>query len=100
MRAIATVWCMYVVTVDEQRAGIGRDALIEALRDMNIGTSVHYIPTHLFTAYRSLETPACEVTDRVWSTLLSLPLYPAMTDDDVRDVTGALASIVERAFVF
>lgn len=93
-------WCMYVVTVDEQRAGIGRDALIEALRDMNIGTSVHYIPTHLFTAYRSLETPACEVTDRVWSTLLSLPLYPAMTDDDVRDVTGALASIVERAFVF
>ena len=90
-------WCMYVVTIDEERAGIGRDALIQALRERNIGTSVHYIPTHLFAAYRFLEFRTCTNTERVWHTLMSLPLYPSMTDDDVRDVVDAIGDTVDAA---
>jgi dTDP-4-amino-4,6-dideoxygalactose transaminase len=90
-------WCMYVVTVDERDTAIGRDALIEALRRVKIGTSVHYIPTHLMSAYRFLTTRSCPETERVWPRLLSLPLYPSMSDRDVDDVAEAIEQIVARA---
>lgn len=83
-------WCMYVVLVDEASAGIGRDALIEALAAERIGTSVHYIPTHLFSAYKGLASGPLPHTERTWEKLVSLPLYTGMTDEDVRDVIDAL----------
>lgn len=86
-------WCMYVVRVNEREAGISRDSLIEALKERNIGTSVHYIPTHHFSAYRTFhaDLPA---TERVAQEILSLPLFPTMTDSDVEDVIEALADCV------
>jgi dTDP-4-amino-4,6-dideoxygalactose transaminase len=94
-------WCMFVLLVDEQRAGIERDALIDLLREANIGTSVHYIPTHLFSGYRSLNKKPIPQTEAVWRRLLSLPLYPAMSDEDVNDVLDALERIVvPKTFAF
>ena len=94
-------WCMFAILVDEARAGIGRDSLIDRLRDENIGTSVHYIPTHLFTGYRSLEMSPLPQTEAVWRRLISLPLYPAMSDEDVSDVLEALERIVvPKTFAF
>jgi dTDP-4-amino-4,6-dideoxygalactose transaminase len=90
-------WCMYVITVDEARCGIGRDDLIVALREANIGTSVHYIPTHLLRAYRFLEVHTCPQTERVWKQLISLPLYPSMRDVDVVKVARAIEAIVLRS---
>jgi dTDP-4-amino-4,6-dideoxygalactose transaminase len=90
-------WCMYVITVDETRTGIGRDDLIVALREANIGTSVHYIPTHLLRAYRFLEARTCIQTERIWKRLVSLPLYPSMRDSDVVKVARAIESIVSSS---
>lgn len=87
-------WCMFVIRVDEQRAGISRDAMIDALRTMNIGTAVHYVPTHLFSGYRSLEMNNLPQTEAVWGQLISLPLSPAMCDSDVDDVVEAINRIV------
>jgi dTDP-4-amino-4,6-dideoxygalactose transaminase len=92
-----TSWCMYVITVDETRSGIGRDDLIVALREANIGTSVHYIPTHQLRAYRFLEAQTCLQTERVWTQLVSLPLYPSMRDSDALEVARAIESIVSRS---
>ncbi|HTU70962.1 MAG TPA: DegT/DnrJ/EryC1/StrS aminotransferase family protein [Candidatus Baltobacteraceae bacterium] len=89
-----TSWCMFVVIVDEVKAGITRDDLIEALREQNIGTSVHYIPTHLFKAYRFLRTRTVPQTERVWKRLLSLPLYPSMSDADAQDVVAAIKGAI------
>jgi len=83
-------WCMFVVRVDPEDAGINRDALIDEFRSGNIGTSVHYIPTHLFTAYKDIPSNV-PVTDRIWERILSLPLYPGMTDRDIDDVVDVLA---------
>ncbi len=90
-------WCMYVVAVDAAQSGIGRDALIDALRDAKIGTSVHYVPTHLMSAYRFLATRTCAQTERVWTQLVSLPLFPSMSDRDVWDVAQAIECLVARA---
>jgi perosamine synthetase len=84
-------WCMFVIAVDEARARIGRNGLFEALRRSNIGTSVHYIPTHHFTAYRKFATELPN-TDRVAREIVSLPLYPSMTDADVEYVIEAVAA--------
>jgi len=81
--------CMFVIEVDPAQYGMGRDALIERLRQRNIGTSVHYVPTHLFSAYRDPQI-SLDVTERVWERILSLPLYPGMSTDDVDDVLDVL----------
>jgi len=85
-------WCMFAVTLDPE-IGVERDGFIDAMRDRNIGTSVHYIPTHLFTAYRDL--PRCELpnTEVLGARIVSLPLYPTMTDRDVDDVVAAVHAI-------
>lgn len=82
-------WCMFVIRVNEAEAGISRDALIEELKARNIGTSVHYIPTHHFAAYVRF-APDVPQTERVAKEIVSLPLYPTMTDTDVEDVVKAL----------
>lgn len=91
-------WCMFVVRVDPEEAGITRDALIDEFRTSNIGTSVHYIPTHLFTAYKDLPAKV-PVTDRIWERILSLPLYPGMTTQDVDDVTEVLMRVTNARTV-
>ena len=87
-------WCVFPVLVDEAAAGISRDDLIEALRACNIGTSVHYIPSHLFTAYRNRANAPLPVTESEWRKLISLPLYPGMSDADADDVLQALHECV------
>jgi UDP-4-amino-4-deoxy-L-arabinose-oxoglutarate aminotransferase len=89
-------WCMFVVKVDDD-AGVTRDAFIDALRDANIGTSVHYIPTHLFTAYRNFSPQGLPETERTWQRLVSLPLYPSMSDRDVDDVIEAIETTLGSA---
>jgi dTDP-4-amino-4,6-dideoxygalactose transaminase len=92
-------WCMFVVRIDEEAAGISRDAFIEELFARNIGTSVHYVPTHLFTAFADSAGADLPVTNRVWPELVSLPLYPDMTDGDVDDVMRAVRAVTSRSQV-
>lgn len=87
-------WCMFVVRIDPQAAGIERDEFIEALKAANVGTSVHYIPTHRFSAYRHLASDRLATTDRVWRLIVSLPLYPTMSDDEVEYVISTVKSVI------
>ena len=90
-------WCMFPIAVDEDVAGISRDDTIAALKDRNIGSSVHYIPSHLFTSYRGLPHGPLAVTEAQWRTLISLPLFPGMSDADVTDVIAALYDSIPAA---
>ena len=80
---------LYVVQVDGDR-----DAIFAALRDGGIGANVHYVPVHLHPYHRErLGTGPglCPVAEAAYERILSLPLFPAMTDGDVDRVVGALA---------
>jgi UDP-4-amino-4-deoxy-L-arabinose-oxoglutarate aminotransferase len=88
---------MFVIRVDEAQTGISRDDLIDSLKEQNIGTSVHYIPTHLFSGYTAYASDRLSATERVWRYIISLPLYPGMTADDVNRVIDAVnTSIITR----
>ncbi len=76
-----------------------RDAVQQALTEENIGTSIHFLPVHLLTAYRDRlapQQPPLPVAERAGAEVLSLPLSPAHSDDDVRDAVAALRRVHER----
>jgi dTDP-4-amino-4,6-dideoxygalactose transaminase len=66
---------------------------------MNIGSSVHFIPLHLHPFYRQnfgYQPGDFPMAAAVYQRIVSLPIYPNMTDADVDDVIGAVRSIVGR----
>jgi dTDP-4-amino-4,6-dideoxygalactose transaminase len=90
---------LYPVWFDQQRLSIGRDEIIGELTRCNIGTSVHFIPVHLHPYYR--DTYGYAAGDfpnamRIYSGLVSLPLYPAMTEEDVATVHRAVRAVVHE----
>ena len=73
-----------------------RDEVQRALADENIGTSIHFLPVHQLSAYRDLAHPPLPVSERAGAEVLSLPMSPAHSDDDVRDVIAAFRRVHER----
>jgi dTDP-4-amino-4,6-dideoxygalactose transaminase len=90
-------WHLYPIRVDPDCSPVSRDELIEALAAQGIGTSVHFIPIHRLEYYRDRYGYAPEdfpVANAAFEQLVSLPIYPAMTDDDVWDVVAAVQAAV------
>nr|MBA2301487.1 DegT/DnrJ/EryC1/StrS aminotransferase family protein [Acidobacteriota bacterium] len=88
---------LYPVRFLSERLSIGRDEIIQELGRCNIGTSVHFIPVHLHPYYRDSYGYAAEDIPnaaRLYRELVSLPLYPAMTEEDVASVHQAVRAIV------
>ena len=83
---------LFVVRVDEERAGASRDEYRFALAEENIGTSVHFLPVHELTAYRERypDQAPLPVAERAGAEVLSLPLSPAHSLDDIQDAIDAL----------
>lgn len=73
-------------------AGTERSAVAAALRDARIQTSVHYPPVHSFTYYQQRGKVSLPLTEGIAARLLTLPLYPGMTEDQVLTVVHALAA--------
>ena len=92
-------WHLFVIQLNLERLKINRNQFIEALREKEIGTSVHFIPLHFHPYYRDTfgykpeDFPnASAVFDRI----ISLPIYPKMTEGNVRDVIVAVRQIVQE----
>jgi len=75
------VWHLFVVRVED------RDTFAAYLRDKGIGTMVHYpVPPHQQPAYASWNERHYPITEEIHKTVISLPLNPSLTDDDVQTV--------------
>jgi dTDP-4-amino-4,6-dideoxygalactose transaminase len=89
---------LYVIRVDAEEAGATRDEYQRALAEENIATSIHFLPVHTLTWYRERlrDQPPLPVAERAGGEVLSLPLSPAHSDDDIRDAVAALRRVHER----
>jgi dTDP-4-amino-4,6-dideoxygalactose transaminase len=89
---------LYVVRIEEERAGAGRDAYQRALREENVGTSIHFLPVHRLTYYRERfpDQPPLPVAERAGAEVLSLPLSAAHSDADIDDAIDALRRVHGR----
>lgn len=90
------IYHLYVIKLNLERLSIDRAAFIEELKARKIGTSVHFIPVHLHPfyrehfGYRKGQFPSAEA---IYDRIVSLPLYPAMSEADVRDVISAVKEV-------
>jgi dTDP-4-amino-4,6-dideoxygalactose transaminase len=87
---------MFQVVLPLERMTITRTETMERLHAAGIGTGVHYPAIHLFAVYRRLgwKDGDFPIAERVGRGILSLPLFPAMTRDDVARVADALTAIL------
>lgn len=91
-------WHLYALRLRAD-ATIARDRLIETLYAAGIGCSVHYIPLHLQPYWRdryALTQAMFPHSQRAYESLLSLPIYPRLTDGDVDRVIAALQAALSR----
>lgn len=89
-------WHLYVIRLRLDRLQIDRSAFIDALAERGIGASVHFIPIHHHSYYREgfgFTPDDFPVTERVFPELVSLPLYPLMSENDVDRVAEAVCAI-------
>jgi len=96
---VSSSWHLYVLRLRPERLTIGRDAFIEELKARNIGSSVHYRPLHMMSYYAEkygYEPEAFPVARDAFERMISLPLHPRLSDDDVDDVIDAVLDLVER----
>ena len=90
---------LYVVRIDHRTLGIDRGQVFKALRAEGSGVNVHYVPVHLHPYYqRRFETGLsdCPVAEAAYSEILSLPIFPTMTDQDASDVLVALRKVCDQ----
>ena len=92
-------WHLFIVRLDTDRAGMDRDTFMEKLKQRNIGTGLHFRAVHEQHYY---QTTMPQVTGTLpnteWnsSRICSLPLFPAMTMEDVDDVVFAIKEVLAR----
>jgi len=85
---VSHAYHLYVVTTGH------RDELVAALRGKGIGANVHYVPVYLHPYYRQrygYTKGLCPVAEEAYSQIVSLPIFPQMTDADVARVIAAVA---------
>ena len=89
---------LYVVRIDPDRAGATRDDYQRALKGEGIATSIHFLPVHRLTWFRERypSQPALPVAERAGEQVLSLPLSPAHSDDDIADAIDTLGRVHAR----
>lgn len=93
------VYHLFPIRLRENLLRVDRGAFIAQLAERRIGASVHFIPLHRHPYYRdtnSYEPEQFPGAERFYRGLLSLPLYPRMTDDDLEDVIEAVRTIVSE----
>jgi dTDP-4-amino-4,6-dideoxygalactose transaminase len=92
-------WHLYVIQLELERLTINRNQFIETLKQENIGTSVHFIPLHLHPYYQKTfgYTPAdFPHASAVFHRIVSLPIFPKMTEADTRHVIRTVRNIVRQ----
>jgi perosamine synthetase len=89
-------WHLYVIKLNLDRLTINRNRFIEELKERGIGTSVHFIPLHIHPYYREnygYKPEDFPLTFETYKRIISLPIYPRMSDEDVNRVIEAVVSV-------
>jgi len=94
---VESAWHLYVIRLNLDHLTLDRNAFIEELKARNIGTSVHYLPVHMHPFYRDkygYKPADCPVAADAFNRMLTLPLHPGLSNEDVQDVVNAVRDII------
>ena len=92
-------WHMFQILLPLEKLSISRGEFIEQMRQREIGVGVHYPAIHLFALYRGMgyREGAYPCAEKIGREIVTLPLFPAMTFEDVERVCAAVAEIIHSA---
>ncbi|MCG3084806.1 UDP-4-amino-4,6-dideoxy-N-acetyl-beta-L-altrosamine transaminase [Anoxybacillus sp. LAT_35] len=90
-------WHLYIIRLNLDRLTASRREIFEALQQQNIGVNVHYIPVHLQPYYQQLgyKKGICPNAEKLYEEMITLPLFPAMSEKDVNDVIKAVKRTID-----
>jgi perosamine synthetase len=94
---VEAAYHLYVIRLESALLSADRARIFAALRAEGIGVNVHYLPVYLHPFYRErfgTRPGLCPQAEAAYETILSLPIFPGMSDDDVEDVVQALWKVV------
>ena len=92
-------WHLYVIQLNLDRLCIGRNEFVQLLQREQIGCSVHFIPLHLHPYYRDTwgyRPEDLPIATAVYHRIVSLPLYPKMSEGDVLRVVKIVRELILR----
>lgn len=91
-----TIRHIYIVRLDTDQLTVDRNTVLRALHAENIGAAIHYIPVYLMPYYQHLgyKRGICPNAEKHYRTLLTLPLFYSMTDQDAADVVTAVKKVI------
>lgn len=96
-KGVSHAYHLYVVQLDLEQLRVDRAQIFAALLAEGIGVNVHYIPVHLHPFYRKrFDTGPglCPVAEAAYERLITLPMFPGMDDEDVKDVIIAARKVL------
>jgi dTDP-4-amino-4,6-dideoxygalactose transaminase len=92
-------WHLFAIRLNLDRLSIDRAGFMSELQRQGVGASVHFIPVPLhpfFARWRDLPENQCPRALALYERIVSLPLYPALSEDQVADVAARVKQIVAR----
>lgn len=97
MPHVESGWHLYVLRLKPEFLTADRRVIFEALLAENIGVNVHYIPVYYHPYYQQLgyKKGLCPEAERLYEEIITLPLFPAMSDQDVQDVIDAVKKVIK-----
>jgi dTDP-4-amino-4,6-dideoxygalactose transaminase len=93
---VTHIYNLFVVRILRSQFGLGRDEVSASLRRRHIETQLHYVPLHRLSFYCHLSRfkgAALKVSDSLWRTVLSLPLYPTISHAELQRVSDVMFRI-------
>lgn len=89
---------LYIIRLNPERLSCTRREFFDAMSAENVQCQVHYVPVYWFPYYRRLgyRKGLCPNAEEVYSNIMSIPLYPKLTDEDVNDVIHAVTKVAEH----
>lgn len=89
---------LYIIRLDLDKLNCTRREFFDAMSAENVQCQIHYIPVYWFPYYQHLgyEKGLCPNAEKIYNEIMSIPLYPKMTEQDVRDVIHAVKKVVEN----
>lgn len=89
-------WHLYIIKLDLEKLNCTRKEIFEALQAENIGVNVHYIPVYLHPYYQKLgyKKGLCKNAEELYERMITIPLFPKMTDNDVQDVIDGVKKVI------
>jgi len=95
---VESSWHLYVIQLDLDELKVNRKIIFDEFRKNNLGVQVHYIPVYFHPYYKQIgyKRGLCPNAEWLYKRIISLPLYPKMTDEDAEYVIDTVKKVIKK----